>query len=1138
MVEQINFLSLNVGMSSTLAGLTTLITAQKLDIIFLQEVRLNSEQLNLIVNSLGFQANANIDQDQPSKPGTALVWKKTLPVSDVFTVVLCRVQVAMLGPYMLMNIYAPSGSEKKYARAEFFAQDIFRALRLNPDDALWLIGGDFNCVLKSMDIEGGVGFNQKMCPQLKDLVRSFNLHDVFRSKFPKKEEFTFFRAGKAPSRLDRFYISAKLLSGLGGVLHVASLSDHCGVQMELGLMVDHMYLPKTQRRTYWKLNTSILEEEDFLPTFTSFWRRISGSRPLFSDLAEWWDKLAKPEIKDFCVGFSVNRKLQRDHSKKFLLSYLKLVLAEKNWEEDARVREKLDTMLKADAMGVVIRSRFKQNSEEEKASLFHAAREAKNDKNNVSSLKIGGVNVKDQRKIEEEVLKFFGALFNGHHDINLVDTGVPFVPDNKYLDEFLDGLGTLSDSDRDKLHVDISIEELSEVIKKSENNKSPGLDGLPYEFYKAVWSVIGEDFMKILQCQLDRIKLIESDTMGATRLASKVSGIPQVDELRPITLLNTDYKILTKIFVLRMLPILFFIIKSGQLCTVENKNILFGVNNILSSILSIKQKKMGACMISLDFFKAYDRVMVEFLILVMEKMNFSKKFCDWVRMLHVGAKTRFILQFLTQAINVSFSIRQGDPLAMILYIIYIEPLLLYLERVAVGLRLAGNIPQCIEAYCDDVNILTNNLNDFLVVDSAIKKFEAVSGAILSRAKKSKVIGFGSWKDKVDWPLDYLKTVKEMKVFGIFVMDSYRSMIKRNWDFRFEKFENVIKSWSPRILETLSQRIEVLRLFALSRVYYVASILPIRVTLVKKFEKIMGKFIWNASGKILRVSLGELKNDFELGGLNMPCLLSMCKSLLLSQFLRLLKSGDRKSLQHVGYWVGELLGDLVVGLDGGVHAQDLPEYYDHVSDLLVEAKSSELITVGGWRSLTCRLIYREHSKQFPVPRVELEAGYEYKNVWRRVSSPVLASVAKDVMFLLVHNKLPIRERLFRIGLGNDPYCEHCPGGLICDIEHFFCSCSRVSHVWGWVRARIVVMLGISSVNVSNWELINLHLPSSGWEKETVWLIGTYVAKAWEETFVRDKAWLRGDQFFGYLRFKYKSDQCGARMPLNLIPGLFG
>ena len=108
-----------------------------------------------------------------------------------------------------------------------------------------------------------------------------------------------------------------------------------------------------------------------------------------------------------------------------------------------------------------------------------------------------------------------------------------------------------------------------------------------------------------------------------------------------------------------MLPILILIIKSGQLCTVGGKNILFWVNNVLSSLLYIKQRNMGACLLSLDFFKAYDRVMVDFLILVMMKMNFSEKFCKWVRMLHVGAKTKFILQFLTKTIEVSFSIRQG-----------------------------------------------------------------------------------------------------------------------------------------------------------------------------------------------------------------------------------------------------------------------------------------------------------------------------------------------------------------------------------------------------------------------------------------------------------------------------------------------
>ena len=63
----------------------------------------------------------------------------------------------------------------------------------------------------------------------------------------------------------------------------------------------------------------------------------------------------------------------------------------------------------------------------------------------------------------------------------------------------------------------------------------------------------------------------------------------------------------------------------------------------------------------------------------------------------------------------------------------------------------------------------------------------------------------------------------------------------------------------------------MKVFALSRVYYVASILPISVTMVKKFEKEIGMFVWNRSGKILRVKLDEIKNSPEKGGLGLPCL---------------------------------------------------------------------------------------------------------------------------------------------------------------------------------------------------------------------------------------------------------------------------
>ena len=272
-------------------------------------------------------------------------------------------------------------------------------------------------------------------------------------------------------------------------------------------------------------------------------------------------------------------------------------------------------------------------------------------------------------------------------------------------------------------------------------------------------------------------------------------------------------------------------------------------------------------------------------------------------MIHHGARTRFILESLTRSIRVSFSIRQGDPLSMLLYIVYIEPLLIFIEQRVVGLSFA-NIHPGLDAYCDDVNIMSKNVQDLLVVDEAVRKFESLSGAILSRNKKCQIIGFGSWEDRSIWPINYLKTVKEIKVFGVFIMNSYNDLLKRNWSYRFEKFEQSILSWSPRVLETIFQRVEVVKTFALSRIFYVASILPLPATIARNIEKVIGRFLWSASGRILRIAFDELKNPPEKGGCGLTCIKSMAQSLLLTQLLRLLKSEDSKSVSHVGYWIGE------------------------------------------------------------------------------------------------------------------------------------------------------------------------------------------------------------------------------------------
>ena len=456
-------------------------------------------------------------------------------------------------------------------------------------------------------------------------------------------------------------------------------------------------------------------------------------------------------------------------------------------------------------------------------------------------------------------------------------------------------LPSLTDEIRDNLTTNIELDELKYIIKQSANNKSPGLDGLTYEFYKATFHIIQNELLEVFQCQLDRNNIISSNKKGVTRLLPKVQGAPRVDELRPITLLNCDYKLLSKWFVLRMKPALPCVIRSGQLCTVGGRNILFGVSNILSSIAIIKEQKTSGCLINLDFFKAYDCVYLGFLLKVLDKMNFGTTFVSWVKMLHEGASTSFILLSLTTAIEVCFSIRQGDPLAMLLYVIYLEPLLVNLERVLSGLQLRrpllGSGP--LDAYCDDLNIMTNNLADFPKIDNEVRKFEMYSGAILSRSRKSKVIGFGKWSRKEDWPIPWLACEKSLKVFGIYISDNYSQILKLNWDHRLEKFKKAILSWTARTLTTMQQRIEIVKTFALSRAYYVASILPIGAGYVKNFETIIRKFIWKGPFSVLKVAFNELKNKKLEGGLQVPCISSMGQSLLTSQCLRLLRSKDRR-----------------------------------------------------------------------------------------------------------------------------------------------------------------------------------------------------------------------------------------------------
>ena len=265
--------------------------------------------------------------------------------------------------------------------------------------------------------------------------------------------------------------------------------------------------------------------------------------------------------------------------------------------------------------------------------------------------------------IEENLTGFFDALLNGRLDKNLKDTGEVFQPDYTHLDDFLENLSTLSPEAQTALEEELTFEELEWIMKTCPYGKAPGLDGLTYEFYRVTWPVLGASFHKVLQVQLRRCRLMESGKLGATRLIPKVEGVPEVKDLRPITLLQVDYRILSKCLASRLHGVIEEVVEPGQLAT-GSGNILTGVYEIIATIDFINKTNCQAYFTSADLMKAFDRAMVSYLDLVTEKMQFPKVFRDWLKMLHAGATTQLLLAAgLSRKIQVSFSLRQGDCIA-------------------------------------------------------------------------------------------------------------------------------------------------------------------------------------------------------------------------------------------------------------------------------------------------------------------------------------------------------------------------------------------------------------------------------------------------------------------------------------------
>ena len=77
-------------------------------------------------------------------------------------------------------------------------------------------------------------------------------------------------------------------------------------------------------------------------------------------------------------------------------------------------------------------------------------------------------------------------------------------------------------------YISIYMDELTDTIKGCESNKSPGLDGISYELYQQMWHIIGNDLLEVLNCQLKRKGLIESNNWLLLDWLPKWMGFQQL----------------------------------------------------------------------------------------------------------------------------------------------------------------------------------------------------------------------------------------------------------------------------------------------------------------------------------------------------------------------------------------------------------------------------------------------------------------------------------------------------------------------------------------------------------------------------------------------------------------------------------
>ena len=151
----------------------------------------------------------------------------------------------------------------------------------------------------------------------------------------------------------------------------------------------------------------------------------------------------------------------------------------------------------------------------------------------------------------------------------------------------------LNSIQKDFCDKDLTTNELLKTLQSFKKNKSPGLDGLSAEFFLKFWHKLKDKLIAVYKESFSKGLLPECMRVGVVTLLEK-KGKDRIDiaNWRPITLLNTDYKLLTKLLGERLKIVLSSLIHPNQNGFVPGGSIFFSFLKPLGIYCFIARKKM------------------------------------------------------------------------------------------------------------------------------------------------------------------------------------------------------------------------------------------------------------------------------------------------------------------------------------------------------------------------------------------------------------------------------------------------------------------------------------------------------------------------------------------------------------------